>query len=382
MSKEWGRAALVLGIGGVMAWRAFTPEAKQRVGQFLDDLADAVVQARQRKQQQAQEELAASLDSSSDPWESILLGGSLAPGEITDRRPPSAPPDSAPHGIGRPPTDPVQRAVSPAEPDARWREALTHPAVVLILGKRGSGKSALAYRLLELFRYRLTPYVVGVPDQARRLLPDWMGMAPSLDAVPPKSIVLVDEAYLRYHARESQARQSREMSRLLNLSRQREQTLIFVTQEARQVDRNIASSASAVVFKEPGSLQLEFERRELRRITEQARVAFEGIRKDRQRWSYVFSPDADFSGMIENALPSFWSGKLGRIFAARQGGETTRSPSRITPAERRARARELRAQGCSYGQIAKALGVSKATAVNYVRGYPHQRVHRPPSERI
>ena len=59
MSKEWGRAALVLGIGGVAVWRSLTPEAKQRVGQFLDDLADAVVQARQRKQQQAQQELAA-----------------------------------------------------------------------------------------------------------------------------------------------------------------------------------------------------------------------------------------------------------------------------------------------------------------------------------
>ena len=372
MSKEWGRAALALGIGGIVAWRSFTPETKQRVGQFLDDLADAVVQARQRKQQQAQQEVAASLDSSSDPWVNILLGGSLAPDEIPDRRPPSARPDSAPHELDQPQTDPVQRAVSPTEPDTRWREVLAHPAVVLILGKRGSGKSALAYRLLELFRYRLTPYVVGVPEQARRLLPDWIGMAPSLDAVPPKSIVLVDEAYLRYHARESQAQQSREMSRLLNLSRQREQTLIFVTQEARQVDRNIASSASVVVFKEPGSLQLEFERRELRRIAEQARVEFEKIREDRTRWSYVFSPDADFSGMIENALPSFWSAKLGRIFAAGQGGTTTRRPEKITLEERRARANELRAQGWSYAQIAKALGVSKATAVNYVKGYPHQ----------
>ncbi len=194
-------------------------------------------------------------------------------------------------------------------------------------------------------------------------------MAPSLDAIPPKSIVLVDEAYLRYHARESQAQQSREMSRLLNLSRQREQTLIFVTQEARQVDRNIPSSASVVVFKEPGSLQLEFERRELRRIAEQAQVAFQAVRKGRQRWSYVFSPDADFSGMIENALPSFWSDKLGRIFAAGQGSAGVRSPQKITLEERRARARELRSQGWSYGQIARELGVSKATAVNYVKGY-------------
>ena len=372
MSKEWGRAALLLGIGGIAVWRSLTPGARQRVGQFLDDLADAVVEARQRKQQQTQQEVAASLDSSSDSWIRILLGGSLAPGETPDQHSPSAPPDSASHEIVRPPTDPAQRAVSPTEPDARWREALAHPAVVLILGKRGSGKSALAYRLLELFQYRLTPYVVGVPDQARGLLPDWIGMAPSLDAVPPKSIVLVDEAYLRYHARESQAQQSREMSRLLNLSRQSEQTLIFVSQEARQVDRNIASSASVVVFKEPGSLQLEFERRELRRIAEQARVEFQKIREARQRWSYVFSPDADFSGMIENALPSFWSDKLGRIFAAGQGGTTTRRPEKITLEARRTRATELRAQGWSYGQIARAVGVSKSTVVNYMKDYPYR----------
>ena len=68
----------------------------------------------------------------------------------------------------------------PIYPDARWRQVIVHPSVVLILGKRGSGKSALAYRLLELHRYKLIPYVVGVPAGARRLLPDWIGIAPSL----------------------------------------------------------------------------------------------------------------------------------------------------------------------------------------------------------
>ena len=32
-------------------------------------------------------------------------------------------------------------------------------------------------------------------------------------------------------------------------------------------------------------------------------------------------------------------------------------------------ARELRDLGWSYSQIAKALGVSKATVINYLRGY-------------
>ena len=86
------------------------------------------------------------------------------------------------------------------------------------------------------------------------------------------------------------AKESKAMSQIINLSRQREQTLLFVSQEAGQVDRNIASSASVVVFKELGMLQLEFDRRELRELTLQARERFSGLNVDRRRWSYVYSP--------------------------------------------------------------------------------------------
>ena len=86
--------------------------------------------------------------------------------------------------------------------------------------KKNSGKSALAYRLLELFRYRLAPYVVGAPAQARHLLPDWIGIAPTLDDLPFDSIAMIDEAYLAYHAGGSMAKASKAMSRALNLSRQ------------------------------------------------------------------------------------------------------------------------------------------------------------------
>ena len=37
-------------------------------------------------------------------------------------------------------------------PDANWLGRLHHPCVVLIIGMRGSGKSGLGYRVLELFR--------------------------------------------------------------------------------------------------------------------------------------------------------------------------------------------------------------------------------------
>ena len=163
------------------------------------------------------------------------------------------------------------------------------------------------------------------------------------------------------------------MSQLLNLSRQREQTLIFVTQEARQIDRNIASSASVIIFKEPGALQPEFERPELRRIARQAISGFESVKQGRAGWSYVHSPDAGFTGMMENDLPTFWSTRLSHVFGTGQGASTLNHPVRTTVADRRERARELRSAGLSYSAIARELGVSKSTAINYLKGHLYRR---------
>ena len=259
------------------------------------------------------------------------------------------------------------------EEGSRWRDVVIHPSVVLILGKRGSGKSALGYRLLELFRYQLTPYVLGVPEEARKLLPDWIGIAQSLEEIPQKSIVVLDESYLRFHSRESLKSASREMSQILNLSRQRGQTIIFVSPEARQIDKNIASSANVVVFKSLGILQLEFDRPELSKIATQAKAALDTVKGDKRGWNYIYSPDADFMGLLENSLPSFWSNKLSHVFAA--GGETpaTKPPKKMTLQERIEKARELDRSGLTLGRIAKILGVSKSTAYNYIKNYPYAR---------
>ena len=344
-------------LGTAFAWKALGPVRREKFFGFLEELA--VLQQRQAWLR-AQEEAALPQRAPASPTFEApsaelrqVLQSLLAP-------------------VGGP-VDTPRLPVPQLESDARWREALVPPAVALILGKRGSGKSALAYRLLELFRHRLTPLVVGPPQRARTLLPEWIGIATSLEDLPQNCIALIDEAYLAFHARESHTDTSKAMSQLLNLSRQRNQTLLFVTQEARQVDRNIVSAASVVVFKELGLLQLEFERPELRKLVEQAREALAsraaGVRR---QWSYVYSPDADFLGLLPGELPSFWKPSLSQLFAGDQTPAVGRPGVTLGREERIQKARELRQQGFSHQQIAGRLGVSKATVINYVKGYPYQ----------
>lgn len=242
------------------------------------------------------------------------------------------------------------------------------------MGKRGSGKSALAYRLLELFRYGPKPYVVGVPESKQYLLPEWVGIAPTLEKVPSKAIAIIDEAYLLYHARGSSAQESKEMSKIVNLSRHKELTVIFVSQESRSIDKNIASAANVIIYKNPGILQSEFERPELNHVTNQAVNTFASINGNKQRWSYLYSPDTDFSGLIENELPSFWKPSLSRMFAGEDStASKPRVVSRLTLQEKVQKAKAMREQNASYEDIALALGVTRGTAFNYVRNYPYRK---------
>ncbi len=323
---------------------------------------------------------------------SALQGPPLAAPAPRMALPPAAPPMSASTvslerltaevlaTIGTPSkAAPPSPAYTP-EPDAVWRRLAPHPSVIIVLGKRGSGKSALGYRLLELLRDVAAPYVVGLPREAQTLLPEWIGCIDALEDVPQGSVVLLDESYLQYSARASMTAAGRGLGAIVNLSRQRGQTLIFIVHETRQLDVNAVSQADVIAIKELTEISADFERGPIKRLTAKARGDFAALsanrRADKRAWTWVYSEAADYSGMVRNALPSFWRPALSKAFAAGVSPDGANRPVERSPmrrgsktprSEKIARAREMRAAGLSLSQIAKAIGVkSKSTVLRYL----------------
>jgi len=343
----WGGLAYIAGARGSKLGRIafFGPISEQALGYSLEDVGEAIKRERQQKELQA-----------GKPEDSLTNKLLLPPGTFEFK-----------------PDFQVPKLIELNEPDIRWLDLIIHPSILLLLGRRGSGKTALGFRLLEIFRYKLMPYVIGLPSQCAPLLPDWMGVKESLEDVPSGSISLVDEASLSNHARDWAKAESRDLCRLLNLSRQQDKTIIFSTQQGRQINLDIASSANVIALKNPGMLQSEFERPALRQIVSDAKLAFETISGDRKKWSYVYSPDAGFNGLVENILPTFWSQKLSHIYGYVLAGEkvTEKHPSRMTLEQKKQKAKELYKMRWPLSRIAKYFGVSKSTVFNWIRDYPY-----------
>ena len=362
----WGGLGYVAGLRGskLKGWAFLGPISEQAFGYSLEDVGKAI--ERERQQKELQEKI------------SRLIEQPIIPPALPEEKREDSPSSKLllPFSTFDLKHDSVlPKFTEPSEPDYQWLDLIIPPCVVLLLGGRYSGKTALGFRLLELFRYKLTPYVIGLPSQCAHLPPDWISIEERLEDVPSESISLVDEAYLSNHARDWAKAESRDLCRLLNLSRQQDKTIIFIAQQGRLINLDITSSANVIVFKNPGILQAEFERPALRQIVTEAKLAFETISGDRKKWSYVYSPDAGFSGLLENSMPTFWSQKLSHVYG--QGTSNKKAdekhPPIMTLEKKKEKARELYEKGWSLSRIAKYLGVSKSTVYNWIHDYPYKK---------
>lgn len=182
--------------------------------------------------------------------------------------------------------------------------------IMLITGKRGSGKTSLGMKLLELFNSRSSRecYIV---NYRKTRLPKWMHKVENIEDAPNNSVVLIDEGAVGYFSRESMKEANRILSKIMTLARHKNLTLIIITQNSAMIDLNVVRLADTLVFKEPSLLQARFERRALKDMFDKVTPFFKKCEEPNRNF-YIW--DDDFEGMLAYDLPGFWTDEISTSF--------------------------------------------------------------------
>lgn len=214
-----------------------------------------------------------------------------------------------PHGAPEPaPLEPIEAERGSL---SAFDDLLARSSIGIVLGARGSGKTALGLRLLENVAERRPCAAIGFD---RSSLPPWIEPVEAVDDVPNGSCVLVDEGGILFSSRSSMSEANRVLSELIFISRHKDLAIVFVSQNSANLEVNVLRQADYLLLKPASLLQLDFERKVVERVYKKAKPGFERHRGT-PGLVYVYS-DA-FRGFARNELPSFWDPDLSRQFRSR-----------------------------------------------------------------
>lgn len=197
-----------------------------------------------------------------------------------------------------------------------WEQAVKPPCVVVILGFRRKGKSALAWWLLERLHQKknLQACCLAMPQKSRRLLPRWVAHYDSINKLPKNAVVVIDEAALKFAARRSSSDPNVMMQALVALSGQKNQVILFVAHVSRLLDIDSIMESDLVIFKMPSLAHVKFERKEIAEYTKEARERLQ-VKSNPKKWSWIVDFHDDRRGLLPNGLPSFWTQQLSEAWA-------------------------------------------------------------------
>ncbi len=182
----------------------------------------------------------------------------------------------------------------------------------IILGARGKGKSALGMRLLENFTTKTDKqvYAMGFKQES---LPKWIKVVSSVGEIYNDSVILIDEGGIEFSSRNAMTSANKILSELLLISRHKDLSVIFITQNSSNLEINAIRQADYLLLKPSSLMQKDFERGKIRKIY--SSLDFTPFEKDKGI-TYLFSDK--YMGYVSNRLPSFWTTKVSKGYANRK----------------------------------------------------------------
>ncbi len=188
-------------------------------------------------------------------------------------------------------------------------------SIGIILGARGTGKSALGMHLLENFAAQTEKhiYAMGFKQDS---LPEWVQVIKRLDEAQNDAILLVDEGGIEFSSRSSMSNANKLLSEILFIARHKDLSVLFITQNSSNLEINALRQADFLLLKPSSLLQVDFERKKIKDIYAEIKEEFEELQEEHEHGlTYVYADK--FRGFMKNPLPSFWSEQVSKGYAKR-----------------------------------------------------------------
>ena len=190
--------------------------------------------------------------------------------------------------------------------------------VVVILGRRGTGKTALACRLAE--RWKRRTYAIGIP---RRVLPegDWFQVDMQdggLETVRNGSTLLIDDASNFFDSRRHASEENRGLAGLLRIARHKDLLVVANSQYSKGLERSLFD-VNALVLKPPGMLWRALELEEFRAIYQPVAAFYEPMSlHDQQRHAWVLADVLDQPAVVHVTPPAWYGARQSKNKAGRE----------------------------------------------------------------
>lgn len=221
---------------------------------------------------------------------------------------------------------------------SQWDKVIQPNSSYLIVGDVGTGKSALAYYLLETFgrKYDLLPAVVGFPRAKQTLLPNnWIVLDDPNECTKRENIIVfIDEADIQLPIEDSKSRKY--VVNFLSLPRHRKQIFLLAFHFPRLVLSRYLPFFAGFLLKRPPYL-IEFASKRpndaLTQMMEKAEERFAELTTEElvRKSTYVVAPRIRWQGILENPLCSFWNQELSEVWA----GTGVKEPEPTEPTQKR-----------------------------------------------
>ncbi|MDO8467375.1 MAG: zonular occludens toxin domain-containing protein [Nanoarchaeota archaeon] len=180
----------------------------------------------------------------------------------------------------------------------------------IIIGARGSGKTAFGIKFLENIyaNEKKKCFAIGFKENE---LPSWINGVSDISQLENDSYVLIDEGGILFNSRSSMSNANKMLSELIMISRHKNLTILFISQNSSNLEVNILRQADFLVLKCSSLLQKEFERKIIQKMYEDSEKYFKK-HEDDKGLTYIFA--GSFKGFISNSLPSFWREGISKGF--------------------------------------------------------------------